>query len=105
MNHQTMEVLEKLRTIRNIRNSVKIVLLVMILLTGLLIPQKKTFSDYDTVCYQAMLYQIVDYDQPSVQEHHLGRLTGREIRILGMKIYDSVVFTPNHSDSILSQAE
>ncbi|MDE5884324.1 MAG: hypothetical protein K2H29_04500 [Oscillospiraceae bacterium] len=97
-----MKLLEK---IRNIRNSMKVLLLVIILLTGLLIPQKKTFLNSDTICYQAMLYQIVDYDQSSVQEHCLGRLTGKEIWILGIKIHDSVVFTPNHSDSILSQAE
>ncbi|MDE6731042.1 MAG: hypothetical protein K2J71_09750, partial [Oscillospiraceae bacterium] len=90
-----MKLLEKIQAIRDIRNSVKLILLCIVLLTGFLIPQKKTFPDSETVCYQAMLYQIVDYDQPSVQEHHLGRLTGREIWILKQKIYDSVDFTPN----------
>ncbi|MDE5753461.1 MAG: hypothetical protein K2H89_02790 [Oscillospiraceae bacterium] len=97
--------MKMMETIRTMRNSVKLFLLVIVLLIGLLIPQKKTFPNYDTICYQAMLYQIVYYDQPSVQDHYLGRLTGKEIWVLGMKIHDSVVFTPNHSDSILSQAE
>ncbi|MDE6088465.1 MAG: hypothetical protein K2G25_08790 [Oscillospiraceae bacterium] len=97
-----MELLEK---IRNIRNSIKIMLLIIVLLTGLLIPQKKTFPDSETICYQAMLYQIIQYNQPSVQDHQLGRLTGKEVWILGKKIQDSVVFTPNNTDYILSPAE
>ncbi|MDE7121271.1 MAG: hypothetical protein K2O42_03825 [Oscillospiraceae bacterium] len=93
-----MKLLEKIQAIRDIRNSVKLILLCTVLLTGFLIPQKKTFPDSETVCYQAMLYQIIDYNQKSVQEHHLGRLTGREIWIFGRKIHDSVEFTPNSSE-------
>nr|MDE6005762.1 hypothetical protein [Oscillospiraceae bacterium] len=62
------------------------------------------------VKYTAIAYQITKLNDDNAcamfeGSHWFGKKIGTEIRIFGMKIYDSVEFVPNYADVVLSPAE
>ncbi|MDE5736785.1 MAG: hypothetical protein K2H93_00290 [Oscillospiraceae bacterium] len=85
-------------------------ILLILVVIAMLIPMKKQYNHGGMVKYTAIAYQIIKLHDDNACDmfqgsHWFGKKIGTEIRIFGMKVYDSVEFVPNNMDVVLSPAE
>ena len=76
----------------------RVIIAAIVLLLVLLIPFPLAYKDGGTVKFQAVLYSVTNKKQLWTEEGADGYLRGREIRILGIEVFNNVKFVPYGTD-------
>ena len=85
-----------------------IIIAICVVLVILCVPMIQTYKDGGTVCYDAILYDVTDYNRMTDKVERVsntklrytpGMKQGLEIRILGFTVYDSTyeTYEPEHA--------
>lgn len=84
-----------------------IIIAICVVIVILCVPMIQTYKDGGTVCYDAILYDVTDYNRELSKVERVNNTTlrythgmkkGVEIRILGFTVYDSTyeTYDPEH---------
>ena len=85
-----------------------IIIAICVVIVILCVPMIQTYKDGGTVCYDAILYDVTDYNREMNKVERVNNTTlrythgmkkGVEIRILGFTVYDSTyeTYDPEHA--------
>ncbi|MBP5490433.1 MAG: hypothetical protein J6Y10_07545 [Lachnospiraceae bacterium] len=85
-----------------------IIIAICVVIVILCVPMIQTYKDGGTVCYDAILYDVTDYNRELSKVERVNNTTlrythgmkkGVEIRILGFTVYDSTyeTYDPEHA--------